>query len=87
MTPFNLDARDFMAMLARKSVPVTQVIMNLPASAETFCDVFRTCFTVRFLRFCDAGWLHSVAVRPLLHVQQPERSDRRQHCGRHDSRF
>ena len=79
MTPFNLDARAFIAMLARDSVPVTQVIMNLPASAETFCDVFRTCFTVFLLLFCDAGRFHSVASRSLLHVQQPERSN----CGQH----
>ncbi|KAK8826372.1 hypothetical protein WA538_001510 [Blastocystis sp. DL] len=44
VTPFNMDARAFVAMLARMAIPVTQVIMNLPASAETFCDVFRTCF-------------------------------------------
>ena len=83
MTPFNMDAREFVAMLARMAIPVTQVIMNLPASAETFCDVFRTCFAVSLLLSCDAGRFHSAASHPLLHVQQPEGPDCRQHLGLH----
>ena len=40
---YNMDGRDFVRSLVSASplVPFTQVIMNLPASAETFLDVFR----------------------------------------------
>lgn len=39
----NMDARDFVRALYKETppVPFTQVIMNLPASAESFLDVFR----------------------------------------------
>jgi tRNA (guanine37-N1)-methyltransferase len=39
----NMDARDFVRALYRETppVPFTQVLMNLPASAESFLDVFR----------------------------------------------
>jgi tRNA (guanine37-N1)-methyltransferase len=39
----NMDARDFVRALYKETppVPFTQVIMNLPASAECFLDVFR----------------------------------------------
>jgi len=41
---YNLDGRDFVRKLFYESaIPVSQVIMNLPASAELFLDVFK-CF-------------------------------------------
>ena len=39
---FNQDARQFMQSLSQQSIAITQVIMNLPESAEFFCDVFKT---------------------------------------------
>jgi tRNA (guanine37-N1)-methyltransferase len=38
---FNLDAREFVRTLYRRSLKFNQVVMNLPASAETFLDVFK----------------------------------------------
>lgn len=46
VTTYNLDARDFISQIAGENVPITQIIMNLPVSAELFCDVFRKCFSV-----------------------------------------
>ena len=43
---YNEDARDFITKIAKMNVPITQIIMNLPVSAEMFTDVFTTCFTV-----------------------------------------
>lgn len=43
---YNLDARDFITQIARENHPITQIVMNLPVSAELFTDVFTTCFTV-----------------------------------------
>lgn len=43
---YNLDARDFITKIAGEDKPITQIVMNLPVSAELFCDVFRTCFAV-----------------------------------------
>ena len=45
--PFQLDARDFISQLTSKQIPLHQIIMNLPVSAESFCDVFESCFSVR----------------------------------------
>lgn len=41
--PYNMDARAFVRTLYQETppVPFTQVVMNLPASAESFLDVFR----------------------------------------------
>ena len=39
---FNQDARQFIRSLAQQTIPITQVIMNLPESAESFCDVFKS---------------------------------------------
>ena len=36
VTTYNMDARDF----------ITKIVMNLPVSAELFCDIFRTCVSV-----------------------------------------
>ena len=41
-----MDARDFIQTLCSNHIPITQIIMNLPVSAEMFTDVFTTCFTV-----------------------------------------
>ena len=46
VTTYNLDAREFIRQIAGEDVPITQIVMNLPVSAELFCDVFRTCFSV-----------------------------------------
>lgn len=46
MTTYNLDAREFITQIAKEDKPITQIVMNLPVSAELFCDVFRTCFSV-----------------------------------------
>lgn len=35
-----MDARDFIQGLFNQHIPLTQIIMNLPVSAELFCDVF-----------------------------------------------
>ena len=43
---YNMDARDFITQIARENHPITQIVMNLPVSAELFTDVFTTCFTV-----------------------------------------
>ncbi|KAN0022569.1 hypothetical protein ACTFIU_004767 [Dictyostelium citrinum] len=40
----NLDARDFVKSLVDKSIPFTQVIMNLPSTSIEFLDVFRDIF-------------------------------------------
>ncbi|TDH74065.1 hypothetical protein CCR75_005925 [Bremia lactucae] len=40
VTPYNLDGREFVAKLLKDKVPFTQVVMNLPASALEFLDVF-----------------------------------------------
>ena len=41
-----MDARDFIAQIAKEDRPITQIVMNLPVSAELFTDVFTTCFAV-----------------------------------------
>lgn len=46
VTTYNLDAREFITQIAKEDKPITQIVMNLPVSAELFCDVFRTCFSV-----------------------------------------
>ena len=46
VTTYNMDARDFITKIAKEDKPITQIVMNLPVSAELFCDVFRTCFSV-----------------------------------------
>ena len=46
MKTFNLDAREFITRIAKENIPITQIVMNLPVSAELFCDVFRSCFSV-----------------------------------------
>ena len=74
VSTYNMDARDFIKQIAGEDKPITQIVMNLPVSAELFCDVFRTCFAVVFsLRFQLE--LHaSIADGELLHVQQQRRS-------------
>lgn len=74
VSTYNMDARDFIKQIAGEDKPITQIVMNLPVSAELFCDVFRTCFAVVFsLRFQLE--LHaSIADGALLHVQQQRRS-------------
>lgn len=44
-----MDARAFIQTLCSNHIPITQIIMNLPASAELFCDVFTHCFHVLIL--------------------------------------
>jgi len=39
--PYNLDGREFIQKLVRDGIVFDHVIMNLPASAVTFLDVFR----------------------------------------------
>lgn len=46
VTTYNLDAREFITKITSEDLPITQIIMNLPVSAELFCDVFRICFSV-----------------------------------------
>lgn len=38
---FNIDGREFMRKMIKEGVPFTRVVMNLPASAQEFLDVFR----------------------------------------------
>lgn len=41
ITCYNLDGREFVRKLFQEQkVPATQILMNLPASAPEFCDVF-----------------------------------------------
>ena len=47
-----MDARDFITKIAKEDKPITQIVMNLPVSAELFCDVFRTCFSVFVFGSC-----------------------------------
>ena len=42
--PSNLDAREFILSLGKQNIPVNQIIMNLPSTAEHFCDVFNHAF-------------------------------------------
>ena len=42
VTTYNMDARDFITKIAKEDKPITQIVMNLPVSAELFCDIFRT---------------------------------------------
>lgn len=52
--PSNLDAREFIHMIGKRNIPITQVIMNLPSSAECFCDVFRKAFgKVGYWMLCE----------------------------------
>lgn len=53
VVPYQLDAREFISHLASKQIPLTRIIMNLPVSAESFCDIFYSCFHVRNYRNCD----------------------------------
>ena len=69
MTTYNLDAREFITQIAKEDKPITQIVMNLPVSAELFCDVFRTCFSVSLSPRRDRVGIHpSSAHGPLLHV-------------------
>ena len=51
MKTFNLDAREFITQIAKEDIPITHIVMNLPVSAELFCDVFRSCFSVLLTAF------------------------------------
>jgi len=44
LEPFNLDAREFIKKMTAEQVPFNQVVMNLPATAVEFCDVFQSAF-------------------------------------------
>ena len=58
VTTYNMDARDFITQIAGENRPMTQIVMNLPVSAELFTDVFTTCFTV-FTRDVHSLVLHA----------------------------
>ena len=64
VVPFNLDGRDFVKQLAEKQIKYDHVIMNLPASAVTFLDVFADLYRNSALH-CD----------PLIHVYGFSKSD------------
>lgn len=56
---YNMDGRDFMRRVVREEgVPVEHVLMNLPADAISFCDVFRGLYT----------GLEGARGMPIIHV-------------------
>lgn len=62
--PYNMDGRDFVRMLAEKKVAYDHVVMNLPASAVTFLDVFAELYKADTLG-CD----------PVIHVYGFSKAD------------
>ncbi|KAL0482120.1 tRNA (guanine(37)-N1)-methyltransferase [Acrasis kona] len=48
VTCYNMDGREFIKHLVEKEIKFTQVIMNLPASAVEFIDVFKGLFTAEY---------------------------------------
>ena len=68
MKTFNLDAREFIAQIAKEDIPITQIVMNLPVSAELFCDVFRSCFSVLSTNRCEIELLSPASSGSLLYV-------------------
>ena len=68
VSTYNMDARDFITQIVGEDKAITQIVMNLPVSAELFCDVFRTCFSVVFLTVFQLEIYPSIADGALLHV-------------------
>lgn len=68
MKTFNLDAREFITRIAKENIPITQIVMNLPVSAELFCDVFRSCFSVISVIPWHIELYTSTSSCPLLYV-------------------
>jgi tRNA (guanine37-N1)-methyltransferase len=57
VTPYNMDARDFVRHLCGQKIPFTDVIMNLPATSIEFTDVFEDTFR--------RDWIFP--TRPVIH--------------------
>lgn len=69
VTAYNMDARDCYSLIRSLGIPVTQIIMNLPVSAEMFCDMF--CEQVN-KSVSDSV---VVAVNPIVHCYMFSNSD------------